>query len=130
MILPNRTGEQQHGALLKAHCRLRYRGASASAYFDQRGKEWIVAIKGVGKLAGPAASERQRRSDSKPRVGATRLPWVKRPELSQPQRGCDLMTSPGRNPVGVEIHAPCNPRVACGNPGLEDGTPLAFPENP
>ncbi len=52
---------------------------------------------------GPAASERQWRSDSKPRVGATRLPWVKRPEYSQPQRGCGSMSARGHNPVGVEL---------------------------
>src|SRR5881409_3792200 len=51
---------------------------------------------------GTAASERQRRSGSKPRVGATRLPWVIRPEPSQPQRGCDRNTMFGRNPVGVD----------------------------
>jgi len=52
----------------------------------------------------PAASERQRCSDSNPRVGATRLPWVKRPESSQPQRGCGPMSALGHNPVGVEFH--------------------------
>src|SRR6266511_1995037 len=63
----------------------------------------------VAKLEGDnrsAALERQRRSDSKPRVGAARLPWVTRPESSQPQRGCDAMAAVGHNPVGVEIISP------------------------
>ena len=47
-------------------------------------------------------SERQRRSDPKPRVGAQRLPWVNPTESLQPQRGC-APSSCGRNPVGVEI---------------------------
>jgi hypothetical protein len=53
--------------------------------------------------AGPVSFERQERSDSKPRVGATRLPWVKWPESSQPQRGCGPIKVFGHNPVGVDI---------------------------
>jgi len=94
--------ERKHRGLQEVHRRLGHPGAAESADFVQRAEEWIVSIKGGGRFAGPAASERQRRSDSKPRVGATRLPWVKRPESSQPQRGCDL-TAYGRNPVGVEL---------------------------
>src|SRR6266487_2865066 len=53
--------------------------------------------------AGPATSDRQRRSGSKPRVGATRLPWVDWLESCQPQRGSGPRTAFGRNPVGRDF---------------------------
>jgi hypothetical protein len=36
--------------------------------------------------------ERQRRSGRKPRVAATRLPWVHRAAIRQPHRGCGAST--------------------------------------
>jgi len=47
------------------------------------------------------SAERQRRSASKPRVGAKRLPWVNRTNSPQPQRGCAPMRALGRIPVGI-----------------------------
>ncbi len=106
---PNSALEKKHAGLPETHCRRGHPSAAERADFVQRDEEQIVSTKNVGEPVGAAAAERQRRSDSKPRVGATRLPWVKRPEYSQPQRGCGPMTSLRRNPVGVEI--PCSIRT-------------------
>jgi hypothetical protein len=107
-MLPPRWSHE-HGDLLEVRRRLRYPSAAERADFVHRAEEWIVSIKGIGKLARPAVSERQRRSDSTPRVGARRLPWEIRRASFQPQRGCDSLTPIGRNPVGVEL--PCSIRT-------------------